>query len=271
MTAATTVTILMDNESAPGLASEWGFAAAIRQDGRFWLWDTGQSAAFLANAALLGIAPQEADGLALSHGHYDHTGGVTALLNAGYHGPIFAHPDFARQRFNTTKTPVRPIGIPCAVPEFTEVEQTCALTKSITMVTGIPRLPNNFQATKGFFFDESGNTPDPVNDDAFLVLDTPRGTVVLLGCCHSGLMNSLLCMKDRLGIASVHAVIGGLHLFNADRKALEETVEACRMFRVQQLVPGHCTGPDAPGQIQTMLKNCETVPMKAGLSLDYPA
>lgn len=271
MKSSTTVTILMDNQAVPGLVSEWGFAAAIRQDGRLWLWDTGQSAAFLANAALLGIAPQEADGLALSHGHYDHTGGLTALLDAGYHGPVFAHPDFVRQRFNITRTPIRSIGIPCVAPQFTAVKQTCALTKSMTMVTGIPRLPGNFQATKGFFYDKEGNIPDPVEDDAFLVLDTLRGIVVLLGCCHSGLMNSLLCMKDRLGIDTVHSIIGGLHLFNADRKALEETVEACRMFRIHQLVPGHCTGPDAPAQMQAMLENCETIPMKAGLSLDYPA
>lgn len=258
----------MDNSAAPGLASEWGYSVAVQQDNTLWLWDTGQSAAFLANAALLGIAPQEASGLALSHGHYDHTGGLSALFEAGYEGPIFAHPDFCKERFSTEKTPAAAIGIACEPPNFTPVQQTYALTKSITMLSQIPRLPGNFEATSGFFFDQQGENPDPVNDDAFLVLDTPRGTVVLLGCCHSGLMNSLLCMKERMGIKNVHAVIGGLHLYNADNKALEETVEACRLFNVEQLVPGHCTGQDAPSKMQSMLR-CETIFMKAGLKLKF--
>lgn len=87
------ISILMDNAEAEGLACEWGSAMALEDDtGGLWLWDTGASPKFLDNARALGLDFNRAQGLALSHGHYDHTGGIAPLLDAGFPAPSWPIP-----------------------------------------------------------------------------------------------------------------------------------------------------------------------------------
>lgn len=262
------VSILMDNTAEPGFACEWGFSAAIETTDELWLWDAGQSAKFQANAALMGIDPMQAAGLALSHGHYDHTGGIPVFREAGYQGPIFAHPGCNETRYSMSHTPAEPIGIAHPLEEYTPVTGSRPLSRMITMITDIARLSGNYEAVKGFSFTPSGDTPDPVCDDAFLLLDTPNGWVVLLGCCHSGLMNSLTSLRERMDIEKVHAVLGGLHLYNADTAAIEESAEACRTFSVDKLAVGHCTGQNATKTLASML-NCEVSTLRSGTRLDF--
>jgi 7,8-dihydropterin-6-yl-methyl-4-(beta-D-ribofuranosyl)aminobenzene 5'-phosphate synthase len=128
------------------------------------------------------------------------------------------------------------------------------------------RAPGLFQAVQGFSLDPAGLEADPVPDDAFLVLESPSGPVVILGCCHSGLANSLACLRQRLGISRVHAVLGGLHLFKAGPEALEETARAIEEYGVRRLIAGHCTGPDRLALLQERLPDREVLPLAAGQS-----
>ncbi len=117
---------------------------------------------------------------------------------------------------------------------------------------------------QGFSFDPAGIEPDPVPDDAFLVLDSAHGAVVILGCCHSGLANSLASLRERLGLESVYAVLGGLHLFKAGPEALEETAQAVEEFGVRRLIAGHCTGADRLKLLRRRLPGREVLPLAAG-------
>ncbi|WP_147821553.1 MBL fold metallo-hydrolase [Salidesulfovibrio onnuriiensis] len=262
------ISILMDNTAGPGLACEWGFSTSIRTGNELWIWDAGASPKFLANAALMGIDPLEAAGLALSHGHYDHTGGIQAFREAGYQGPVFAHPGCTRKRYSVKEAGTKSIGLASPLGDFTPVADTGKLNGVITMITDIPRIPGNYQAVKGFSFSPDENIPDPVEDDAFLAIDTPKGWVIQLGCCHSGVMNSLLCARERLGVEHIHAVLGGLHLYNADTAAIEESAEACRMFGVEKLAVGHCTGEKAAKALKEML-DCEVTDLRSGMRFDF--
>ncbi|MBU1229710.1 MAG: MBL fold metallo-hydrolase [Proteobacteria bacterium] len=261
------ITVLCDNESAdPGCGCEWGLALAVELDqGGLWLWDAGQTDLFLRNARHLGIDAGQASGLALSHGHYDHTGGLGALCAAtAFRGPIYAHPACARRRYAQEHGRPKPIGPPLPLPDFTLAGPLTVLAPGLTLLTDIPRAPGRFQAVQGFSLDPSGTEPDLVPDDAFLVLDSASGPVVILGCCHSGLANSLACARQRLGLDRVFAVLGGLHLFKAGPEALEETAGALEEFGVRRLLAGHCTGPDRLARLKRRLPDRQVLPLAAG-------
>jgi len=261
----TSLHILIDNQSVdPALACEHGWSVWLDagRDGS-WLWDTGQTDLIIQNAAAMGIDPLTATGIALSHGHYDHTGGLPALLKRNFSGRVVGHPDIMCARYSRRdETSCRFIGMDdsCLAggsPRFEFAEDVVELGPGLTFVTGIIRQPGLFTATANLFRDTAGQVPDAIADDACLVLDGENGPLVLLGCGHSGLANTLQHLRRRLGLETVDSVVGGLHLGNAPETAMEETLEALRAFEVRRLFTGHCTGEAAttylrnhfPGQV----------------------
>lgn len=262
------ISVLMDNVAGDGLASEWGFSCAVEGAGGALLWDCGQTGAFLDNASELCVEMSELGALAISHGHYDHAGGLQALLDAGFTGTIYGHRAIREERFSVSGGSPEPIGIPFELPVFETVRGSSELIPGVTMVTDIPRLPGHFEAVDGFAWDRAGTLPDSVPDDAFLLLETAPGPVVLLGCCHAGLANSLAVLKERHGIESVHAVVGGLHLYNADRDKLDQSVQALRECGAGLVVPGHCTGEKATAELMKRL-DAVVRPMHSGMRLCF--
>ncbi|MGE4292500.1 MAG: MBL fold metallo-hydrolase [Desulfovibrio sp.] len=265
----TRLTLLCDNDAAPGLGSEWGWSVALETDtDALWLWDTGNSDLFLENAALLDIDPVRAEGLALSHGHYDHTGGLQALLAAGFSGRILAHPHAGAVRYNIEKSTLKSIGPPVPLPAFEAVQGERELAPGLRMFTDIPRRPGLFQAVRGFSYDPEGKHLDLVPDDAFLLLETPQRPVLLLGCCHSGLENSLLHLREQCGLDRLRAVVGGLHLYRAQEAQWEQTAQALEAFEVRTLACGHCTGHKAADYLERHL-GCEVLRTHAGMRLTF--
>jgi len=262
------ISVLMDNVAGDGLASEWGFSCAVEGSGGMLLWDCGQTAAFLDNARELGVNVSELEALAISHGHYDHAGGLKALLDAGFTGAIHGHSAIRVERFSVSGDSPEAIGVPFNLPAYETVRGSKELIPGITMVTDIPRLPGNHEAVDGFALDREGTRPDPVPDDAFLLLETAPGPVVLLGCCHAGLANSLAVLKERHGLDSIHAVVGGLHLYNANEDKLDQAVQALRDFGVGLVVPGHCTGEKATAELMNRLE-AVVRPMHSGMRLCF--
>jgi 7,8-dihydropterin-6-yl-methyl-4-(beta-D-ribofuranosyl)aminobenzene 5'-phosphate synthase len=252
--SVTRLYVLSDNKAVnEGFRSEHGLSILIvLGNGRRWLWDVGQSRLFLDSAAKLGLDLSGVEGLALSHGHYDHTDGLAALFKElGFKGPIFAHPSFFELRYKQVQGSVpRRIGLnpellPWPLPGFTPVRDCRDLEAGLTMFSDIPRRKGLFESVEGYSFDIQGNRPDFVRDDACLVVETAKGPVLVLGCCHSGLANTLHHISQVKGFRRFHAVIGGLHLLNAPEAALKETPEICRQYLVERLYPCHCTGDKA--------------------------
>jgi 7,8-dihydropterin-6-yl-methyl-4-(beta-D-ribofuranosyl)aminobenzene 5'-phosphate synthase len=246
------VLILTDNTAnIDGLATEHGLSMLVEVGGKHILFDTGMGVALADNAAALEVDLSRTNAIVLSHGHFDHTGGLPHVFERNVSLPIFMHPDAVGMRYGCLQTPPhRPIGMRPEIAESlsarsADIVPTIKPTQIAehVWVTGpIPRR-TSFEDTGGLFFvDEECSLKDPIADDQAIWMDTAEGIVVLLGCAHSGVVNTLDYVAELSGTTQFRALIGGMHLLNASAERLEATVDAMKRYQVQIIAPCHCTG-----------------------------
>jgi len=247
------ITVLVDNRAGEGLLSEHGLSFWIEADGKRILFDTGQGALEF-NARILGVNLAETDTLVLSHGHYDHTGGIPMVLREARSAEIFFHPGVTHSRYAIRGGKAKAIGMPREAMTAMEklpperlhpVQRPAMLSDRIGLTGPIPRAAA-FEDTGGpFFLDPEGKAADPIEDDLALWIRTDDGLVVCAGCAHAGIVNTLDYVRGLAGGPRVRAVIGGMHLMEADPRRMTETIAALRVLPPDLLVPCHCTGEKA--------------------------
>lgn len=254
------ISILCENSvSRPGhLLGEHGFACLVETAQTRLLFDCGQGFGLVGNAAEMGCALDTCAGIVLSHGHYDHAGGLLTALAATGPLPVHAHPDIFRPRYWQSNFELRPIGIPVSADDCRDAGAQFAFDKNFHLlaprvwVSGeIPRR-NPFETGDPHLVVPEGNgyRPDPFNDDQALVVETRRGLVVILGCAHAGLINTLDHVREQTGCARIHAVVGGTHLGPASEEQYLATLAALRSYCVERLAVSHCTGLARSAQLQ---------------------
>lgn len=261
---AARITILCENSVGPisGTLGEHGFAALIEPDaGEPFLFDTGQGATLLHNARRMNRDLTLIRTAVLSHCHQDHTGGLFPLLRE--HGPlrVLAHPGLFTPRFRVKDTGESlAIGIPHSREELEAAGATFDLSAAFRRIapgaylTGqVPRGVPFETGDRGLYLDREGRQPDPVSDDQSLILETARGLVLVLGCCHSGLVNTLEHVERNMGRRPIHAVIGGTHLGFCGREQVDGTIAALKRYGIRRLAAGHCTGFAASLRLATEL------------------
>lgn len=219
------------------------------------LLDAGLSCECLPwNACQLGISLAGIEAVVLSHGHYDHTGGLgAAFIGAGHQVPLIAHPDaFCRRR--RILAPQRAVDQPC--PDAVALKKAGAdiklrreptkLAAGHILVTGEVERTTSFEkGLQGAEIEKDGTWKrDPLLDDQALVISVKdKGLVVLSGCAHAGIINTVEYARKITGIDRVHAVLGGFHLAGkAYEKVVPQTIGAMKTIDPDYLVPMHCTG-----------------------------
>jgi len=254
-----TITTLMENTSgSPFIHGEWGQSLLIETDENTILFDTGPSDQIIENVARLGVDLSKVDKIVLSHGHYDHTGGLQAvllnLLEAGSKPDgieIVAHPDIFQPKFVHIKDLVTTdIGIPFAREELESLGARFNLTwdpvqlNSFSLTTGEVKISVDYENIDAALHVQEGEgyVPDSLADDLAIIIKTPKGLVVLLGCAHRGIINTINHARKITGIDKIYAVIGGTHLVNAGQQQLDATIAALKEMKIEKLGTSHCTG-----------------------------
>lgn len=269
------LTLVVDNEAGPGCIAEHGFALWIESGDARILLDTGQGLALAPNAQFLGLDLGRTNVLVLSHGHYDHTGAVSLVLDTAPGVHVYAHPGIAESRYSVLADQVRDIRMPRAAlrslsalpPE--QMHWTIGPTRLALNLglSGPIARQTDFEDTGGpFFLDPEGTRPDRLTDDQAVWISTSKGLVICVGCCHSGLVNTIMQVRELSGQDRVYAIVGGLHLGAASPQRLESTVLALGDIQPTLLVPCHCTGAAATAYLRERL-DCQVQSGYAGLRL----
>ncbi len=247
------VAILVDNEAGAGLESEHGFSVWIDTGDRHLLFDTGKTDLLLTNAERLNIDLDMVDTVVLSHGHYDHTGGLAPLLHACRSCDIYCHPAAVSPRYSIRNHKVKQLQMPADSKTALEhlpqehmhwVEQPMQITPDIGLTGPILR-HTGFEDTGGpFYLDKEGRRPDPIDDDLALWVRSEKGILVFVGCAHAGLINTLDQIRQQNPGEEIQAVIGGFHLAHADQMRQERTIRALQQLNPPCIIPCHCTGEE---------------------------
>jgi len=243
------------NENTFGMINflaEWGLSILVETDEANVLLDTGQSISIGYNADTLGIDLSRIDKIVLSHGHHDHTGGLRQLLRKmKKEVEIIAHPDVWADKYHRSKDKKdRYAGIPFPRQELESLGARFNLTTKPVkisdniMTTGEVPMVTDYEEIDSSLFVKEGDgwQPDKLLDDLSLIINTEHGLVIVLGCAHRGIINTLYHAQQLTGVKSVYAVLGGAHLFKTSEERLRRTIAALKELGVQRLGLCHCTG-----------------------------
>ena len=254
------ITTLVENSEGEhkALIHQHGLCFHIDNNGHRLLFDTGQGDALIHNAAKLGIDLGQVSRVVLSHGHYDHSGGVRPLADriSGFdvvtgkgffvpkYGSLGAAHEFIGSDFDAAWLAEKGIAL------TTLDEPVKALVPGVYALTDFPRIHPDEVVNPRFKLRVDGAfVEDSFADEVMLVVDTPKGLVAVLGCSHPGMKNMLDAATELLG-KPIHAVIGGTHLVEASPESLALSIEYLRQKEIAVIGVSHCTGSAAMGSLK---------------------
>ncbi len=256
------ITTLVENTAGwANVVAEWGLSMLVQADDCTVLSDAGTSDAAARNAQSLDVSLTGVDVVVFSHGHFDHTGGLPALLPL-IHKPVdvIGHPRIWDRKYAhhpghkvcayNTGVDYEYIGIPYPREEaekwgarFVLHSEPVWLSDSVVTSGEVP-MRTEYEAIDPMLLvlEEGEYRPDPLIDDQSIFIKTGKGLVAVLGCAHRGIINHLMRGLELTGMERVYAVIGGTHLMPASRDRIDKTIRELRRMEVQLVAASHCTG-----------------------------
>ncbi len=240
-----TITLMENVCYQAGLKAEHGFSLYIESQETKILFDTGQSSAFADNARLLGVDLSQIDHLVISHGHYDHTGGIVRFLQENSRATIWMHPLALEDKFNGSRYIGidKSIQLPAQRVQF--IEQSRKIAENITL---LPQIEIAFPEDchfQGMTVHHSGSISEDIfADEISIAWQTGNGVTVISGCAHRGISNTMETAKKFTGLP-VTRVLGGFHLKGSSFAMIQKLADYFRKERVEQIGVSHCSGVEA--------------------------
>lgn len=251
MLSSVRITILSENRvNNPRLSAEQGLSLFIETEHGNLLFDCGQTDVLLKNASEIGIDLGKLSAIILSHGHYDHCGGLAALISTFGRTDVYCHPASVNRKYRVYPEGRLEIGVPWEQVTLQELganfkfsTRQHELFEDVWLTGEIPRhsefehIDESYQqrVKESFITDE-------LHDDLALALNTRNGLIVILGCGHAGVINTVKQAMRVAGQKHVYAVVGGMHLYQADKVRIDREALALEAISPDLILPLHCTG-----------------------------
>lgn len=271
--------ILADNTvklKGLGFLAEHGLSIFIEHQEGNVLFDTGQTMVAPHNAQKMKLDLNTIDHIVLSHGHYDHGGGLSYLPKSAKNPKIYIHPDALNKRYFKDKQ--TDIGISWDSDKWdvnAGIKKNLVLNPGmiklsphITLCAEIPLVTDFEPLIEGFLAEEGDKlVPDQMKDEQMLIYDTDKGLCLFIGCAHRGVINCLKYAMTLFPGKKIDTLIGGTHLNDVSRERLQKTIQYLADTDIKRIIPLHCTGMDAFCELKWVLgERC--LSMAAGDSLE---
>ena len=249
------ITVLCENLVGKLVGSgEHGFSAFIEMDKGNYLFDTGSGSSIVPNSLILNKDLKSIRKIFLSHGHYDHTGGLSEVLKLKGKVDVHAHPHVFSDRIAVFKEEDREIKrfigirykkryLESLGANFVFNRDFIEVDKGLFLTGEVPRQTNFEKADPRLFSEIDGKTTqDLFLDDQSLILDTEKGLILILGCAHAGMINIINHVINKTGKQTFYAIVGGTHLDFLTPEQLEESIKSLKRMEIGKIGVSHCTG-----------------------------
>ena len=246
---------------------EWGLSILIETGEKKILLDTGMTDLYAENAANLGINLKEVDGLVISHGHFDHTGGVPFFVECNEKAPIYLHRDALFEAYGEDDGAIdtEPCSIRWSDEEMDNIWPRIQFTSGVTEIFGnvtligdIPDLegyPPTEQFWRRIELEDGGFEliPDTMSHEQVLVVEEAAGIYIFSGCSHRGVIPTIKHVQQLMPGKRIAGLIAGMHLYPASPQQRSAIVEEVAALDMDVIFPVHCTGMDAILQLKAKM------------------